>query len=245
MTDFEKKDAKNQEEVTLDYNDILQIASGIDEDGNPNASAIIAIDEIESEDQISQIINAAFEKAVIDIFANGGCVVVQADFAAESRFAYERAITVASQWMENMDSEDYKNRLLSLVVVPMPLGGAIYLVFRGLVYFMATDIDRQTSRLVLCFDNAMTQIISDEDIDINEVSELIQLELAQQEKEVDLEYMAAQEEYEKAKQEAEYQEFVNTVVSANEQPEYESPFKKSAQAKKDSAKEGDDGEEDV
>ena len=36
MTDFEKKDAKNQEEVTLDYHDILQIASGIDEDGNPN-----------------------------------------------------------------------------------------------------------------------------------------------------------------------------------------------------------------
>ena len=144
-----------------------------------------------------------------------------------------------------MDSEDYKNRLLSLVVVPMPLGGAIYLVFRGLVYFMATDIDRQTSRLVLCFDNAMTQIISDEDIDINEVSELIQLELTQQEKEVDLEYMAAKEEYEKAKQEAEYQEFVNTVVSANEQPEYESPFKKSAQAKRDSTKDGDDSEEDA
>ena len=91
----------------------------------------------------------------------------------------------------------------------------------------------------------MTQIISDEDIDINEVSELVQLELAQQEKEVDLEYMAAQEEYEKAKQEAEYQDFVNTVVNENVQSEYESPFKKSAQAKKADRRDGDDGEEDV
>ena len=245
MAELDKKDENNQEEITLDYHDILQIASGTDEDGNPNASAIIAIDEIEAEDQISQVINAAFEKAVIDIFASGGCVVVQADFAAESRFAYERSITVASQWMENMDSEDYKNRLLSLVVVPMPLGGTIYLVFRGLVYFMATDIDRQTSRLILCFDNAMTQIISDDDIDINEISELVQLELAQQEKEVDLEDMAAQEEYEKAKQEAEYQEFVNAVVNTNDQSEYESSFKKSAQAKKSDKKDGDESEEDV
>ena len=57
MTDFEKKDAKNQEEVTLDYHDILQIASGIDEDGNPNASAILAIDEIESAVQIVAMAN--------------------------------------------------------------------------------------------------------------------------------------------------------------------------------------------
>lgn len=219
MSELSKNEQIREEELVLDYRDIIRIASGLDADGYPNASAVLAIDSIEEADQISQVASIAFGKAVIDIFANGGCAVVQADFGKDDKFAYSRAVAIAGQWMENMHQPDYENKLLSLVVVPMPIGGLIYIVYRGLVYFTSVDIDQQTNRLIMCFDNACTQILEDEELDINEVSNIVQAELSRQEKEAEMEYLTAQEEYEKAKQENEYREFMETHILSEQDEE--------------------------
>ncbi len=172
--------------IELSYGDVVRIASGTNELGAPNSGAILSIDQIISEDKVNNIQNVIFKDAEINIFTSGGCVVVESLFPMDSTLEYNRAIDVCSDWlMKVYREENENNEVLTLTVAPIDLEGQIVIMFDGLVYFNGHNCQNHKKKLVLCFDNDMTNVFQADDIDYMELVKEVEHELQKEEQEMD------------------------------------------------------------
>lgn len=102
-----------------------------------------------------------------------------------------------------------KQWILSMILVPLALDGVINIAFMGLTYYIRLS-DNDTYRLVLVFDNTLTQIFGIEGEDIAGIKASIEAEFLREERRLDDEIYEAQLEYEKL---ARYNPFADSVIN--------------------------------
>lgn len=208
-------DQADENIVEIDFQDVIRIASGVDDAGNPNSSVSLAIYKLgEREDDILTEQEVAFSNAVTSIFASGGCIVVQVDFPSSCKFESRRATQIAAEWMGNMNSEAYKNKFLSLVIVPLQLFGQIYISLSELVYFSAFYVAKDETRLILCFDNTSTQCYETGDIDLESIQSQVDQELRDEEQALDDEAYDIEQQIKKLQEYNPYEEEIRRKYSS-------------------------------
>lgn len=188
----------------LTYDEILGVISGRDEVGAPNSAATLSIDEIISERDVKSINNVIFDNAEITIYTYGGCAVLEVDFPYNSLPSYKRAMALCQEWFNEIEDKEHDNRILSLTLVPLRLLGKIFLLFRNLVYYTGNSTSNG-SRLILCFDNNVTNILETEDINYREIFASVEAELTKREEDVDEQILQIEEETRKIKEENVYE----------------------------------------
>lgn len=168
--DLDKQNnAENGEEVMLSFEEIINTASGLSEDGSPATAGRIMISEAIDEENVKNDAESDFSGAVIDFFASGGCMVLQADFEKNKTRTLEQILNICAEYMQNSGNEEWlEKKDLVTVMIPLAFYGDIAIILRDLVYFTAFNVDNGM-RLIMCFNNIMTELVENDDIDYNEL----------------------------------------------------------------------------
>jgi hypothetical protein len=185
--------------IELHIDEILSMACGRDEAGMPNSTAVLAVNRIESADKGHTLSQIIISNADFQLYISGGAATIQIDFKKPETFEYKRAITICSEWMQNLDNPEFDNLHLSLTVVPTILYGEIFLMFTNLVYFTGIPTD-DGNRLVLVFDNNASEVFNTDEIDYQALTAAVELEMRQEEEELENQALAIQQELEEARQ---------------------------------------------
>ena len=190
----------NKDSVVVDDNnltlaDIYGLACGIDETEFPRGSGILSIDEVISETETNTISNAPLD-CEFNIFCEGGAVVIQCDFIKGQEHELDAAIELCDMYINEKINNPDKQWILSLVLVPLELDGMINIVFMGITYYIQLTSE-DTCRLVIVFDNTLTQIFGMEGVDIENIKASIEAEFLREERELEEEIYEAQMEYER------------------------------------------------
>ena len=197
---MDKLDSNNQqnmqnEDMELTFEEIINAASGLTLDGQPATAGNIMISHAIDKDTIKNDSEASFGDAVLDFFASGGCMVVQADFSKRSTRDFERVIEICSDYMIHVGDEAWhENRDLMVIMVPLAFYGDISIVLQDLVYFTAINLDDNGTRLIMCFNNMMTRLMENEDIDYNKIALELRNEDMREEEQLREELQAAEDE---------------------------------------------------
>lgn len=204
------KDEKN-EIIELNYQDVLFVASGVDKAGNPKSGGTIAIDQIVSEDDTQTLANAPMD-CEFQIYSEGGAVVLQCDFSGAQIHEQAKVLTICQDYLSRKNENPNNNEILSVLVVPIPLQGSISILFQGLTYFTGIDFGT-VKRLILVFDNTLTQLFKTDDVDMKEIQGSIELELKRELESLDNQIFEAQEELRKLQNQNKYEAMVKERFS--------------------------------
>ena len=168
--DLNKNNEPQQEDIVLSFEEIINAASGLSIDGQPATAGRIMISQVVEQDVIKNDMESDFGNAVIDFFASGGCMVVQADFAQKDTFCFRKIAEICSTYMTNVGNEAWhENRDLMVVMVPLAFYGDISILLQDLVYFTALNLENGGTRLIMCFNNMLTKLVENEDIDYDKI----------------------------------------------------------------------------
>lgn len=192
------------EDEILDDSDLMEMAfldlinslSGTDHDGNPVSHAILAVHSIDLDtEETKEEESCIFRDAGLTVMASGGAAVVEARFPKSSTAEHNRASRICQEWMKEADEEFDGHNIssLSLTIVPDTFAGSLYLVFRGLVYAISRAEADGGHTLALCFDNTMTHMYEDNDMDYGKIDASVQNEIRQEEQKLDREIAALDE----------------------------------------------------
>lgn len=194
--DLTKNDnIQENENIELTFEEIINAGSGLSRDGQPASVGRIMINHALDKDTVKNDDEASFGSAIIDYFASGGCIVLQADFPMKNTRDFEHIANICSTYFENVNDEAWhENRDLMVVMIPMAFYGDIVIVLRDLVYFTSINLDNGGIRLIMCFNNTMTQLIENEDIDYNAIALEVRGEDAREEEDLQNELMMAEKE---------------------------------------------------
>lgn len=167
----------------LTFDQILQLASGVDANGIPNSFGALSIDTYEEGEEPVQYANVSFGAPVINIYGAGGCAVVTADFDTANLFEYRRTRDLLAEWIEKKGSPDFNNKLLSVTIFPTATNGELMLVFHELVFAQGMPLDDNIYRIIMAFDGNQTQEITNSRINLADLNKAVEAEIARREEE--------------------------------------------------------------
>lgn len=207
--------------LTIQYEDLILVASGEMENGSPSSIAAVVIDKKNDAGEQIADMQAVLNGAVLNLFASGGCMVVQADFPKENGFEYNKAIDVLSAYLEHSQEENYlKNHGFGMTVVPMVFEGKITIVLQDLVYFTGFDLPNYEKRLILCFNDLMTEVIqTGDEIDYNDIELMVRSQIQREQRQLEDELKAVTDELEEIKKQNPYQQMVQEKLKHSKKEE--------------------------
>lgn len=205
----------------LTFDQILQLASGVDANGIPNSFGALSIDTYEEGEEPTQYANVSFGAPTINIYGAGGCAVVTLDFDTANLFEYRRTRDLLGEWIEKKGSPDFNNKLLSVTIFPTATNGELMLVFHELVFAQGMPLDDNIYRIIMAFDGNQTQEIMNSGINLTELNKAVEAEIARREEEIK-EYksrqMAEDQEEEAGKLDSMYEEaFTPSYLAENDE----------------------------
>lgn len=168
----------------LTFDQILQLASGVDANGIPNSFGALSIDTYEEGEEPTQYANVSFGAPTINIYGAGGCAVVTLDFDTANLFEYRRTRDLLGEWIEKKGSPDFNNKLLSVTIFPTATNGELMLVFHELVFAQGMPLDDNIYRIIMAFDGNQTQEIMNSGINLTELNKAVEAEIARREEEI-------------------------------------------------------------
>lgn len=209
MSCMENNEFSGMGDVDVTFAEIYSLACGMDNELNfPRGSGILSIDAIISENETRTISNAPLD-CEFNIFCEGGAIVIQCDFIKGQEHELDAAVELCDEYINGKTNDPDKQWILSMILVPLALDGVINIAFMGLTYYIRLS-DNDTYRLVLVFDNTLTQIFGIEGEDIAGIKASIEAEFLREERRLDDEIYEAQLEYEKL---ARYNPFADSVIN--------------------------------
>lgn len=172
----------------ITYADIIKLINGSDENGAPYSSACLAVDKIISDDETQTLSNVILKSAEINAYTEGGCCVIEAIFPPNATFERRKAYEICMEWLnqndnENLNENDDSYNVLSLLVSPLRLCGNLHMLFSNLVYCTDITLEDKRHKLIMCFDNLVTEVYQTEDIDYEALILQVEQELQYQEDE--------------------------------------------------------------
>ena len=174
-------------DVTITFQELIQIMNGVDENNNPLTAASLTEERPLKNNKSFETINSiSFEGGVFKINASGGCIVVEVEFPKTMIYKYTQIIRECQSWFDNINNPKYDNRILTLTLVPLIAQGQLTVLLDNLVYFFGVKLDK-TEKVILCFDNNKTQIYQTEDINFAQIKVNVDKELKRQEDELNQE----------------------------------------------------------
>ena len=168
--------------VTFDQ--IMQLCSGVNDDGIPNSFAALSIDTVTEDMETIPYANVSFGSPVLNVYGAGGCIVVTADFDNNNMFEYRRARDILSEYIEKKGDPDFDNKLLSLSIFPVATNGELMVIFHELVFAQGFRMEDNVSRMIMAFDGNQTQEIIDSKLKLDELKLTVEAEMARREAEM-------------------------------------------------------------
>ena len=168
--------------VTFDQ--IMQLCSGVNDDGIPNSFAALSIDTVTEDMETIPYANVSFGSPVLNVYGAGGCIVVTADFDNNNMFEYRRARDILSEYIEKKGDPDFDNKLLSLSIFPVATNGELMVIFHELVFAQGFRMEDNVSRMIMAFDGNQTQEIIDSKVKLDELKLTVEAEMARREAEM-------------------------------------------------------------
>lgn len=211
MSNSENMNIENNEtqtEFNYTYEQLMMLASGIDEENRPVTAATLAIDKINEDGEQVEDRVVVFDNAVIDFFVSGGCLVMQVDFPANRTHIFKRAVEYISDYLDNAQDEDYaQTHAFGVVAVPMVFRGKISVVLQDLVYFTGFELPNADKRLILCFNDLVTQVIDNGDeINYDEIESNVLAQINREQRQMEDEIAAINQEIEELSKYNPYEE---------------------------------------
>lgn len=175
-------------EINISIKDLFDLSSGIDDDEVPNAGSGLMVAKMVKDQP--RIINNITYTVPVDISGGNGVAVVCMEFEKQDLSDYMRTVHACLEWLSTEDSEN----ALFFSIVPLYLNGEVSIILQGLVHCEHYETKEGKSRVVLVFDNTMTQLTINEGVDIEKLQIQIERELANEEKSLEEELYALEEE---------------------------------------------------
>jgi hypothetical protein len=212
--DDEEESYYDEEENTLNVtlDDILNIASGVDEDGYPFSSATISIENDNTENRTFRPKTVDITMGEFNFYIDGGCAVMQIDFPHRGMSEYKKVMHICKDWTENKYNNYSEDVMMSTLVVPRLLKGQIVFMFQDLVYYTGIVLDN-LERIILCFDNTQSNVIENENINYEEIERTVEDELRKEEEELDRQYFEVKKELEEAENVNYYEENIKEKMN--------------------------------
>lgn len=168
----------------LTVDQIMQICSGTDEAGSPNAYAALQIDTVTEDNDVISYASIAFGNPVLNVYAAGGCVVVTADFDRANQFEYRRARDILNEWIARKGDPEFSDKFLTLSVFPVATNGQLSLMYHELVFVQGTPSEEDgVTRLIMAFDGNETQEVMGTNVRLDELKSVVDAEQARLEAE--------------------------------------------------------------
>jgi hypothetical protein len=209
-----KNEDEDVQNIEVTFEEIIAVASGMTEDGLPASTSSLVINNVISPDEIHSEMEVQFGETPVEIFASGGCIVMQFDFTKTHLFDFNRAMQLCSTYFENISNEEYENtRHLILTVFPFAFYGDLIIACQDLVYFTALDLPDNGKRLLLCFNNNVTQCITTDGFDYNRELVNIDNEIKREYNELVEKVADAEEEVRRLENTNSYEEKVKSNMS--------------------------------
>lgn len=204
-------------QLNMKYEDLLLIASGELESGEPSSIATVAIDRLTNEGEQVTDMQMIIQSAYFSYFASGGCLVVQIDFPQKARFEYERTINIVSTFLSHSQDEEYlKTHGLGVVVVPMALEGQITMLLQDLVYFTGFDMPEYGTRLIMCFNDLATVVTSSgEEINYEELNAQARAQALREKESIQQQIDAVEQEIYEMENQNPYQQKIQEQLAKN------------------------------
>lgn len=217
------KNNSEQPVLNIKYDELLSVASGIMKDGNPASIATAVIDKISLSGEQTADMQTIMQEAVIYLFHSGGCTVMQADFPKTAAFEFSRVIEILSAYSQNSSDEEYlKTHGFGVFVVPMALYGQVSIVYQDVVYFTGFDLPNMEKRLIICFNDEVTEVIcTGDEIDYAEIEQSVMADAQREHDKIEQEIRQVQAELEKEQNENPYQKMIQEkyrhgIITENE-----------------------------
>lgn len=172
----------------ISINDLFAVSSGMDEDGMPRAGSGLMIARLE--DGQPKVLKNITYSVPVDVIGSQGAAVCAMEFERKYMSEYMRTLHACLEWLANEDSDE----ALFFSVIPFVLGGELSIVFQYLIHCEYYETKENKMRLVLFFDNTSTSLTVNEGIDIEQIQMSIESELINQEKELDEQLLALEDE---------------------------------------------------
>lgn len=199
-------------DLEMDLYDIFAVMSGKDKSGYNLTGGTIAIDEILPDKEEPDTIENAPMDCEFTVYCEGGAVVLQCDFEGQNLHEYKKVMEICDHYIKIKSENPSGNEVLSLVAVPIALDGQISILFQGLTYYTEIDLGA-VKRIILVFDNTLTQTFYDESVDLREIQLSVEAELSRQRADIEQQLMDAQEEYRKVTNNNPYEELIKESYS--------------------------------
>lgn len=192
-------------EITIE--DALYLAQDVDENGIPNSTASVSIEEGLDDGTTRSKSNSFITKGVFSFSISGGCAVVQIDFPRSATVEYNRVSKVLDKWFSNRDNEEYAECILMTTILPKTLRGKLVFIFEDLVYYTGIAM-KDSERLILCFDNELATAAEIEGVDFDDILREAEVEAKREEELVQNEYNQLLEEIEQTEDFNPYEESI-------------------------------------
>lgn len=210
-----KEDVLNEnteeiEEVELQFEDLIILATGMGENDVPNSTALLTIEELTDKESLSKIKEVIIDEGSFAYAINGGCAVVEIIFKKQNTFQYKKTCDICETWIENSNNKEYENKIISLTVMPTIVKGEIVISFENLVYYLGIR-DKDENRIIMCFDNNLTNIF-ETGLDYQNIKKQVELEDLNEERELDEKIFQTEEEIKKLEDEIFYEEHIANML---------------------------------
>ena len=187
--------------VEIQLSDLFRLASGKNQEGDPRSATTLAIDKING-NKSEKVKEVFLKNAITSFCVAGGCAVAIVDFPQNEYASFEVTKRLYESWFtKEIKDEDME---ISLTVVPFSLAGQIVLFFTNLAFadnYQLVVNNQKVYRVILCFDNNSTMVMTTDEIDYLHIYSEINLELKRMEEEIDNDIdQAIEEEREALKQ---------------------------------------------
>ncbi len=197
-----------EESIEITPQELLAIASGKSEnEGFYRSTGNIQLDEYISEEEINTI-ESSYLNCEFNFYCEGGAIVVECDFENEFIHQASKLLELCSNYVNEKRNNPDSSLNLTLLIVPLLLRGDLTFILMGLTYYAGID-GGATKRVILVFDNTLTNVISAEGVDYKEMQIEIESELTREEAALDKEIY----ETEKAIKEIENNSIFNNTIN--------------------------------
>lgn len=207
------EEVEDTEEIEIDFEDLLILSTGLDENGIPNTTAVLTIEELVDEKILKRRKEVVIDEGSFAYAIEGGCAVVEIILNKQNTNQYKRTCDICNAWLTNKDSEEYKNRIITLTIMPRVMEGQLVISLEGLVHYLGIAEENE-SRVILCFDNNRTRIF-ETGVDYNEIKNQVELETLNEERELDSKIFETEEEIKKLEEEIYYEENIANVMDVD------------------------------
>ncbi len=193
-------DTANENITEISPEELLAISSGKDAEKRfYRSTGDISINEIISKEEVKTISNAPLN-CEFNFFCEGGAIVVQCDFEKEYIYQSTVLMNICKEHVTDKQNNPNSNTVLSVMIFPILLRGDVYFTLMGLTYFCGIDLG-MTKRVVLVFDNTLTQVYADNNIDFETLQLEVDAELRQEETEIEKEIYEVEQEIKETEKE--------------------------------------------